>query len=219
MFQFPIRNSVRSDGPSGSPGPMISRVSIPHSEFCSFGLPGRAAGAGGHPCFNSPFGILFVRTCWRCWENDASSLVSIPHSEFCSFGLPAPPVSMPVITRVSIPHSEFCSFGPYGKKSVINNFGDVSIPHSEFCSFGRKRAVSGMFTLCSFNSPFGILFVRTSSYSIRLFSKPPTFQFPIRNSVRSDSPVEKFIAAASAPFQFPIRNSVRSDWGNRFLHR
>ena len=87
MFQFPIRNSVRSDSSRGHWNACTRHVSIPHSEFCSFGLVGNRSCANGLPTFqfpirnsvrsdnrrfpqwkgdrfgfNSPFGILFVRT-------------------------------------------------------------------------------------------------------------------------------------------------------------
>jgi len=62
-FQFPIRNSVRSDWDYPYSTYPAIYVSIPHSEFCSFGLTQdvedmQVIEVG----FNSPFGILFVRT-------------------------------------------------------------------------------------------------------------------------------------------------------------
>jgi len=39
----------------------------------------------------------------------------------------------------------------------------VSIPHSEFCSFGPDNLGNGVAVMNDgFNSPFGILFVRTT---------------------------------------------------------
>jgi len=38
------------------------------------------------------------------------------------------------------------------------------------------------------------------------------FQFPIRNSVRSDYTVPGGVVVVDFVFQFPIRNSVRSDF-------
>jgi len=121
--------------------------------------------------------------------------VSIPHSEFCSFGR-AKRDGVSSSSTVSIPHSEFCSFGPCRRgsrfsrsarfqfpirNSVRSDFasdrgGDsqnfVSIPHSEFCSFGQP----GFFVInnnkACFNSPFGILFVRTLCRPSRCRSSP-----------------------------------------------
>ena len=87
-FQFPARNSVCSDIACPPEGVRYIVVSIPRSEFCLFGLPSRANRIYvnrkvsiprsefclfGHEtpeppppdlpvCFNSPLGILFVRT-------------------------------------------------------------------------------------------------------------------------------------------------------------
>jgi len=138
--------------------------------------------------------------------------------------------------KVSIPHSEFCSFGPHCSPSYQSQMMIVSIPHSEFCSFGPGVNLAGVNLAGGFNSPFGILFVRTSRMAL-VVAVSRTFQFPIRNSVRSDPaslrrssnrepyvsiPHSEFCSFGldgpicewchDALFQFPIRNSVRSDF-------
>jgi len=135
--------------------------------------------------FNSPFGILFVRTSVLFRQIALELPVSIPHSEFCSFGLhggrlrPAGyarfqfpirnsvrsdiRVTLDEIMRklVSIPHSEFCSFGPptpFLLLSLIDAF-QFPIRNSVRSDLSRRLACS---VRCPcFNSPFGILFVRT----------------------------------------------------------
>jgi len=138
-------------------------VSIPHSEFCSFGR------------MSAPKSRKPIVT------------VSIPHSEFCSFGRDVRYGQACNDSNVSIPHSEFCSFGHGEFELPLTDFSDlfqfpirnsvrsdalplhapqlasaVSIPHSEFCSFGPRRVAPGASRSGCFNSPFGILFVRTS---------------------------------------------------------
>ena len=89
MFQFPARNSVCSD---------IS-IPLPHWRLaCSF---------------NSPLGILFVRT--------RDLYCHLPHCK-----------------SVSIPRSEFCLFGLVKQQSDYMHNLEVSIPRSEFCLFGRR---------------------------------------------------------------------------------
>ena len=154
-FQFPIRNSVRSDSLHRR-GPAVSKsVSIPHSEFCSFGHfesipvsrpkpqfqfpirnsvrsdPQRQHNlAGRDGCFNSPFGILFVRT------------------------------------RIAMADNQTIA--------------------------------------ARFNSPFGILFVRTMESRAGGYRQCRLFQFPIRNSVRSDSRVELRHRARMDSFNSPF---------------
>ena len=234
-FQFPIRNSVRSDVGSGAHdwGRPIE-VSIPHSEFCSFGRPAAHPRCRCWLSFNSPFGILFVRTVARRSRRGArgvsfNSPFGILFVRTSSIGIIARS-----LMRVSIPHSEFCSFGHVRgfKKHLVE--GTVSIPHSEFCSFGRKQDVpencgqlrfqfpirnsvrsdtnayaAGNVATWGFNSPFGILFVRTTRRGGSRTENEP-FQFPIRNSVRSDARTLRW-QNGMRMFQFPIRNSVRSD--------
>jgi len=72
---------------------------------------------------------------------------------------------------------------------------------------------------CCFNSPFGILFVRTRDDVAKLISVFRQFQFPIRNSVRSDMPRLPCTTITVSVFQFPIRNSVRSDPSRRSRSR
>jgi len=111
-------------------------VSIPHSEFCSFG---RVAAPK----------IALV-----------GNIVSIPHSEFCSFGLLQEYMRMPKDMSFNSPFGIlFVRTQPHvlDWKAVAT----VSIPHSEFCSFGRFISFGSLRSLLCFNSPFGILFVRT----------------------------------------------------------
>jgi len=63
--------------------------------------------------------------------------------------------------EVSIPHSEFCSFGRGGLRAAGVGVGGFQFPirNSVRSDFTRSSGVKS--TLTSFNSPFGILFVRT----------------------------------------------------------
>jgi len=94
LFQFPARNSGCSDVKSSSE---IGLLLL---------------------CFNSPLGILVVRT----KHTDCQSVY---------------------IFDVSIPRSEFWLFGR--NKSMGPYFGseNVSIPRSEFWLFGRRTSVRG----------------------------------------------------------------------------
>jgi len=153
-------------------------VSIPHSEFCSFGQAYIQARRHPHTRFNSPFGILFVRT--KCVPPDARTLnwfqFPIRNSVRSDEGLIFyHPVSHPV----SIPHSEFCSFGRGQARGVSQKYPGVSIPHSEFCSFGL---------------------ISTKRIRRKLWS----FQFPIRNSVRSDDAVRFWLAWLRLSFNSPF---------------
>jgi len=97
MFQFLGRNSGRSDeSPGGFPVPP-GTVSIPRSEFWSFGLVQIQPRAQG-------------------------GAVSIPRSEFWSFGPKAVGSNPTSLTLVSIPRSEFWSFG----RATIPAAKDVS---------------------------------------------------------------------------------------------
>ena len=136
-------------------------VSIPRSEFCLFGQKSLSASSCTLASFNSPLGILFVRT-------------TVAHS--CGLCCAA----------VSIPRSEFCLFGLISRPATPLNPVKVSIPRSEFCLFGLHILNLPIDKCLSFNSPLGILFVRTTL----LPGRPGTtnlFQFPARNSVCSDS--------------------------------
>jgi len=61
-FQFLGRNSGRSDVKVVPRNPNVKRVSIPRSEFWSFGPRARTAMRWTDPSFNSSVGILVVRT-------------------------------------------------------------------------------------------------------------------------------------------------------------
>jgi len=165
-------------------------VSIPHSEFCSFGLP-LAINIRKRlkACFNSPFGILFVRTACASCRCPELPRVSIPHSEFCSFGLANDVQARP------------------DRLSFNSPFGILFV---RTCSSTARSS-----SLPSFNSPFGILFVRTSKRTQSHLTALSLFQFPIRNSVRSDAQDDPRIGVSVPSFQFPIRNSVRSDHHGR----
>jgi len=138
-FQFLGRNSGRSDRAQERPhliraqsfnssvgilvvrtrcsqrhGGGASYVSIPRSEFWSFGLVRRI------PCATM------------------GTDVSIPRSEFWSFGPRLGQSLTRGLPRVSIPRSEFWSFGPTRRSLTVNSQTDVSIPRSEFWSFGRR---------------------------------------------------------------------------------
>ena len=141
---------------------------------------------------------------------------------------------IPLVESVSIPRSEFCLFGPgiTARRGVYTY--PVSIPRSEFCLFGpRNRDIWRPCNSC-FNSPLGILFVRTpssartSARKISSFNSPlgilfvrttrrflctamiSMFQFPARNSVCSDA-TSGTARHHPEQFQFPARNSVCSD--------
>jgi len=214
MFQFLGRNSGRSDGWAVYIAPTSQNVSIPRSEFWSFGR-GRIDGPLVHNpwSFNSSVGILVVRT-------------HIP-ATYCSFvcefqflgrnsGRSDEGDVQYVYAHydVSIPRSEFWSFGPADATGTYSTRTSVSIPRSEFWSFGHAMDVI----------PLPVIAV---------------FQFLGRNSGRSDVAAGKVIhleprvsiprsefwsfgrlpAHKSPPpsiqFQFLGRNSGRSDYASR----
>ena len=112
MFQFLGRNSGRSDR-----APLLRLwlrllVSIPRSEFWSFG-----------PAADTSYtAVLYLfqflgRNSGRSdgrdlTGEDLETLVSIPRSEFWSFGPARPGIGKSALLGVSIPRSEFWSFGP-----------------------------------------------------------------------------------------------------------
>ena len=112
-FQFLGRNSGRSDTETHPASQSDQAVSIPRSEFWSFGQRvGIEEQAKEIIGFNSSVGILVVRTCpFPVGFLVGLLLVSIPRSEFWSFGLPNAPQWSRVLVSVSIPRSEFWSFG------------------------------------------------------------------------------------------------------------
>ena len=136
VFQFPIRNSVRSDWIS------ISQIREDSQSF------------------NSPFGILFVRT--------MRGLVMLGQVRRFQF-----PIRNSV--RSDVPSRNAAARHPRLFQFPIRN----SV-RSDWISISQIREDSQ-----SFNSPFGILFVRTMRGLVML-GQVRRFQFPIRNSVRSD---------------------------------
>jgi len=198
---------------------MVMRVSIPRSEFWSFGRElrtvvqttwlyrfqflGRNSGRSDsisriRPCtipggFNSSVGILVVRTSSAYNDNHASLLVSIPRSEFWSFGRR----KIKVISEVS---HKFQFLGRNSGRSdsmsgvVTMSLPPVSIPRSEFWSFGL--------------------------YSRNGYPQSwTTFQFLGRNSGRSDVKTVQPGGNVIPLFQFLGRNSGRSDLSRRVRNR
>jgi len=95
----------------------------------------------------------------------------------------------------------------------------VSIPHSEFCSFGPQQLHVVHRYQFKFQFPIRNS-VRSDEYPQRpLRTLSDRFQFPIRNSVRSDATCQTMKLDAQPKFQFPIRNSVRSDRPNPATER
>jgi len=166
MFQFPIRNSVRSDRATAALSHRRDRVSIPHSEFCSF----------GHRVYRRP-GLHFAMFQFPIRN---SVRYSVRSDEACvNGGLGLQPVS--------IPHSEFCSFG----QGIISDAARLcrvfQFPIRNSVRSDQKEQDGNADSHISFNSPFGILFVRTQQCLQRQAARRNRFQFPIRNSVRSDA--------------------------------
>jgi len=85
-FQFLGRNSGRSDYLLRELHGPAAVVSIPRSEFWSFGPRGRGHICPPRPSFNSSVGILVVRTYPSLTQSDSIAYVSIPRSEFWLFG-------------------------------------------------------------------------------------------------------------------------------------
>jgi len=159
-FQFLGRNSGRSDlkHKRGSWGSL--RVSIPRSEFWSFGRRLFAYVSTGHEVSipRSEFWSFGLNS--EGASREMIRRVSIPRSEFWSFGLPG--IGNGALDcGVSIPRSEFWSFGPHRAASAALPKSYVSIPRSEFWSFGpHLQHVDPRRHIC-FNSSVGILVVRT----------------------------------------------------------
>jgi len=162
-FQFLGRNSGRSDMSKKERILFLASVSIPRSEFWSFGLCPPVGGTPSRERFNSSVGILVVRTYLsrgKFWtipvfqflgRNSGRSdrATEIP-SLRSSSGFNSSVGILVVRTRsiaaatswsavVSIPRSEFWSFGPDRQLGVHTNALSVSIPRSEFWSFGREQ--------------------------------------------------------------------------------
>jgi len=160
MFQFPIRNSVRSDQ---------------HGQRLR-----HCRGSG----FNSPFGILFVRTWQWPWLLSANRSFQFPIRN-----------SVRSDMRVGAANTVMCTF-QFPIRNSVRSDSNLSLSHilSIEC-FNSPFGILFVRTLLiplrvlmsfSFNSPFGILFVRTAGYGRWGMLNDYPFQFPIRNSVRSD---------------------------------
>ena len=160
-FQFPARNSVCSD---------LHVVVGSAGAQAEFQFPARNSVCSDVKSAASAVAVI---------------IVSIPRSEFCLFGLSSFLTDGAFRSTVSIPRSEFCLFGLPRVAAPVWAMCNVSIPRSEFCLFGPERAMLGSILIDSFNSPLGILFVRTlGRKGIGGYKMP--FQFPARNSVCSD---------------------------------
>jgi len=116
-------------------------VSIPRSEFWLFGQGEKELAESQAKRFNSPLGILVVRTANRAGKCGFPRKVSIPRSEFWLFGRQH-------VFRASL--TEHCGFNsPLGILVVRTRVYDecmqisnaVSIPRSEFWLFGRVGTV------------------------------------------------------------------------------
>ena len=210
MFQFPARNSVCSDA-------LLAYAATMRRVF-------------QFPARNSVCSDLCV-SLLAC----GSPLVSIPRSEFCLFGRDTCRALQRFVIFVSIPRSEFCLFGRVCGLPDLFRYTHVSIPRSEFCLFGQFTTTGGDTMTQGFNSPLGILFVRTRPHHcgsglLRSVSIPRSefclfgqfnartllaadylFQFPARNSVCSDRR-SGLVRCPPEQFQFPARNSVCSDF-------
>jgi len=116
------------------------QVSIPRSEFWSFGRQSRLASSSKSWAFQ-----FLGRNSGRSDHlKHGAHLVGV---------------------EVSIPRSEFWSFGLIGVRQTNSSRFVVSIPRSEFWSFGRLPVVRSGRAAVRFNSSVGILVVRTSSPS------------------------------------------------------
>ena len=143
----------------------LHNVSIPRSEFCLFGhVRHLAALPANSCCFNSPLGILFVRTQRHPRARVVAEKFQFParnsvcsDTSTCICTLPSP--------FVSIPRSEFCLFGRLRRKANPHSGAWFQFPaRNSVCSDARRSGAS-YDDVNSFNSPLGILFVRTRAMS------------------------------------------------------
>jgi len=138
----------------------MTHVSIPRSEFWSFGPRSSAPALAPAARFNSSVGILVVRTRRRHLVHRRSISVSIPRSEFWSFG-----------------RAGFDGRG-FGDASFNSSVG-ILVVRTSAARHWEERPTG------RFNSSVGILVVRTRatpSPNVKL----GRFQFLGRNSGRSD---------------------------------
>jgi len=159
VFQFLGRNSGRSDVDAGWVKANKVRVSIPRSEFWSFGL--EVTG------FAQVIQLRFQFLGRNSGRSDAAAqqygpeteVVSIPRSEFWSFG------QYTVATTASVRRFQFLGRNSGRSDSLsrarTSSVDMVSIPRSEFWSFGRRATRTASRRTRSFNSSVGILVVRT----------------------------------------------------------
>ena len=118
-------------------------VSIPRSEFCLFG-PYTSMSMQTHgACFNSPLGILFVRTLFTGDKRWRGERVSIPRSEFCLFGPQITYASGKMTVSFNSPLGILFVRTDFSEYRVLNN-EVVSIPRSEFCLFGLAKTSYGL---------------------------------------------------------------------------
>ena len=185
------------------------RVSIPRSEFWSFGHSHRRCIVQLYARFQFLGRNSGRSDSLRAELAGCAAVVSIPRSEFWSFGL----ASRSGVTRstlkfqflgrnsgrsdiitedlrvggglVSIPRSEFWSFGQGLIGDMSGREPNVSIPRSEFWSFGRVVGERHIRRDGRFNSSVGILVVRTHRRG-QGHQDLSEFQFLGRNSGRSD---------------------------------
>ena len=159
--------------------------------------------------FNSPLGILFVRTPAQTSRRVETEAFQFPaRNSVCSDAVGGLGIGFGI--QVSIPRSEFCLFGPKYIQDFQGYPVDVSIPRSEFCLFGLKLSGPTLVSRMRFNSPLGILFVRTE---LRDHVRRVNFDVSIpRSEFCLFGPGDELNEAIDKVlFQFPARNSVCSD--------
>jgi len=159
--------------------------------------------------FNSPLGILVVRTLLIPVAIDFYMQFQFPARNSGCSDLECSAAPYPE-ERVSIPRSEFWLFGRVTVALCSVPVMQVSIPRSEFWLFGHGGAAAARDAPGSFNSPLGILVVRTPVERLNL-PVDPQFQFPARNSGCSDESDGSITSDCALGFQFPARNSGCSD--------
>ena len=134
-FQFLGRNSGRSDRSEDRFWIIQKGVSIPRSEFWSFGR-------------------------WIKYRTGLTTPVSIPRSEFWSFGQTVAPIKALAVSKFQFLGRNSGRSDP--RRYRRSGYGcTVSIPRSEFWSFGPPMVCCPVTLTACFNSSVGILVVRT----------------------------------------------------------
>jgi len=203
-FQFLGRNSGRSDlvGVFAIRN-MGSFVSIPRSEFWSFGLADWREATEEEACFNSSVGILVVRTSASsivCWMSSSrfNSSVGILVVRTCSAR------AVEVLAEVvSIPRSEFWSFGRHKVLACGRRWGKFQFLGRNSGRSDSPRSVRCRWCECCFNSSVGILVVRTQNRH-RARGTTGAFQFLGRNSGRSDFTLVSFMEREYGSFNSSV---------------